>query len=307
MNNQQQNDTVLFSDMYQQNVNEGECKNMFPQIPVGAEVVYFYSEHDPNHTTSPRYALVIYVYKDDEQPKASLYRVGWEEKNGTLANTTDLFNRRTKWLSYLEYRKEFPIFELEEEEKRSFAIMLAAGYLAALTNTFEEVVNAKTMAYDYAWSRLLGRTRHLSNKIALIVASIALVLMGVLVLIHWQEHKGLFSFLFNVHHTYTCLCPWFAASLMGIIGAFVSIWNVNKKTEVANYFKPEMTVFRTCCRLLLGIALAIIAAICYHKGVINFFGLHDGLALFSLIGFMAGYSERWIMGIVDKLAHENNK
>lgn len=307
------NEMVGFLGITQQNVDMDACRNTFSNLPADSEVVYFYTAQNSPSGQSLQYALVIYVYREvTEDSKAEIhsgnpYKIAWEEKNGTMATTPDLYNRRMKWLSYLEYRKEFPIAELPDDEKKAFNIMLAAGYWAALTNTFEEVENAKKIAFDYVWSRLLGRTRHLSNKIASIAAFIALALLGTLVLIHWQEHKGLFSFLFNIHHTYTCLCPWIAAALMGIVGAFVSIWNVNKETEVANYFKPEMTIFRTCCRLLLGIALAIIAAICYHKGVINFFGLHDGLALFSLLGFMAGYSERWIMGIVDKLAHESEK
>lgn len=304
--------TINFANIIQQNVNMDACKKFFSNLPADADVLYFYANQDSKGALENAHALVVYIYKknaeeiNQEGQNGNPLKIAWEEVNGTMANTPDLYNRRMKWLSYLEYRKEFPIYELPEEEQKAFNVMLGAGYVAALTNIFEEVENAKKTAFDYAWSRLLGRTRHQSNKIASLTGIITLIILSAMGGLFWSLSYNIPIFA-KENHIFVLLFEWVTAILAGVLGAVVSIWNVNKSTEFANYFSEDIIKVRTRYRLCVGAILALIAAACYHVGVIKILDLPEGVVLFTIIGFIAGYSERWIMGIVDKIASGKEK
>lgn len=91
-------------------------------------------------------------------------------------------------------------------------------------------------------------------------------------------------------------------TLLGLVGGVLSIaFSVSRTDEKAKIPKLRTSFEVMLVRPLIGASLALPGVLIADSGLIRIAGIDDRLWLIGIVCFMAGFSERWFLGLVEGL------
>ena len=192
---------------------------------------------------------------------------------------------RNQAMSKLRIAQSLPVQNLSHDEIINYKKILGMGYNAALINDWSEVDVAICEAEKYRDDRNKERSRY----ILLTAATLYVLLFGIAYAIAW----------------YCCGLtePCLVGIMMGAIGAYVSIWTRYGKMDMTGLGTKSLHYLEAFSRILIGAIFALLVVFMQNSGLI--FGnighsASDIICLQAILGFCAGFSEKWIPSILER-------
>ena len=224
----------------------------------------------------------ILVYIDTEND------VDWIIQKDPLKDE-NLRNEREKYIAKLNVAEAYPSLNLSQRNVLKFKIMLGAGYVAAIYGNYESV----QPAIDAALKFLKDRNREQSRFLILSFSSFLIlvtILLGVCFSIFGNEN--------------------FIGLLMGVLGAYVSIWSRFGKMNMTGLASKNIHFLEAFARLFCGGIFAFVAMQLLNTGlVLKDFTINNVWSYNCIIGFVAGFNERFVPTIIETISSnsKNNK
>lgn len=195
---------------------------------------------------------------------------------------------RNQAMSKLRIAQSLPMQNLSHEEILNYKKVLGMGYNAALIKDWEEVDVAIREAEKYRDDRNKERSRN----ILLTAATFYVMLFGIAAAIAW-------------YYWYMPAEIWGMA--MGAVGAYVSIWMRYGKMDLTGLGTKGLHRLEAFSRILIGVIFALVVVFMVHSQIIfgNLKGANNEMYLLPVLGFCAGFSEKWIPSILERFMSES--
>ena len=268
--------------------------------------------------TTQKLASEMYPAKDDYQREYRGYfgnivdkYLIWHEKDGEkqliiyidVENDIDWIDKREEILSPEEQQKmdeclnmldiaqSKPYVNLSDVSILNFKKMLGTGYNAALHHHYDLVQPVINEAVNFLKQRNREEARILFLK-----STSAIVFFSLLI------------FCISFFHTASMYKEWYSGIIMGILGAYISIWLRYGRVYMIGLSSKELYYLESAARLLSGAVFAIVGVLLLKCGFL-FKDLTENHMLYScgLIGFIAGFNERFIPSIAEKMVKNETK
>ena len=218
------------------------------------------------------YHRIVYIDAEND--------IHWRVEKEINLTEEDQKNRNQA-MSKLRIAQSLPVQNLPHDEILNYKKMLGMGYNAALLKDWEEVDVAIREAEKYRDDRNKERSRY----ILLTAATFYVMLFGIVSAIAWHylEQKAEIG-----------------GMMMGAVGAYVSIWTRYGKMDMTGLGTKGLHRLEAFSRILIGVIFALVVVFMVHSNII--FGNIEGndIYLFPLMGFCAGFSEKWIPSILER-------
>ena len=223
------------------------------------------------------------VFLDEE------YDIDWVDTR------TDYFsdeeeNVKQQWIAKLDAVHMEPCSNISEEDRLTFKKKLAIGYELVMVKCFGDVQAVIEECYRFVKSR----NREVSRSLFLVAsAPMAIIAIAVIILdidvIKWHQ-------------------AWVTGFCTGILGAFVSIWTRYGKKSMTGLSSRWLHIAEALCRLLVGAIFALVAIFAVKCGLL-LSNIDVSLMIYTsaLIGFVAGFSERFVPSLVEKIAKDESE
>ncbi|MBO7069654.1 MAG: hypothetical protein J6W52_13425 [Bacteroidaceae bacterium] len=223
------------------------------------------------------------VFLDEE------YDIDWVDTR------TDYFSDeeekvKQQWIAKLDAVHMEPCSNISEEDRLIFKKKLAIGYELVMVKCFGDVQAVIEECYRFVKSR----NREVSRSLFLVAsAPMAIIAIAVIILdidvIKWHE-------------------AWVTGFCTGILGAFVSIWTRYGKKSMTGLSSRWLHIAEALCRLLVGAIFALVAIFAVKCGLL-LSNIDVSLMIYTsaLIGFVAGFSERFVPSLVEKIAKDESE
>lgn len=220
------------------------------------------------------------------------YAIDWvDSRDKSTWSETDR-NRFNSYTARLELIQSRPIFNLTNDEKLAYKVMLGAAYIQIFQCQFDGVENIIAEAEVFFNKRNSENARkyclHYSGIITM--ASIFLMLL--------------------LHATSLLSHPCFIGTFtvfMGVLGAYVSIWGRYTRYALEGVSSKWLYVIESLSRLLIGGIFAFVALLAVKCGIaFSFIDTDVETYAYGLCGFVSGLSERFIPSLVERIAIENH-
>lgn len=195
---------------------------------------------------------------------------------------------RNKAMSKLRIAQSFPVQNLPHDEILNYKKMLGMGYNAALLKDWEEVDVAIREAEKYRDDRNKERSRY----IVLTAATLYVMVFVATCAMVW-------------YYWYLPAEIWGMA--MGAVGAYVSIWTRYGKMDLTGLGTKGLHRLEAFSRILIGVIFALVVVFMVHSKIIfgNIENAADMTCLMAILGFCAGFSEKWIPSILERFMSES--
>ncbi len=224
------------------------------------------------------YHRIVYIDADND--------IQWRvEKEDTL--TEEDQKSRNQAMSKLRIAQSLPVQNLSHEEIINYKKILGMGYNAALIKDWAEVDAAIREAGKYRDDRNKERSRY----ILLTAATFYVLLFGIASAVVWycceQTDSGMMGM------------------MMGAVGAYVSIWTRYGKMDMTGLGTKSLHYLEAFSRILIGAIFAALATLMVKSGLV--FSNFDNDVynyLLPILGFCAGFSEKWIPSILERFINE---
>lgn len=201
---------------------------------------------------------------------------------------TDIQNFQ-RCLGKLQQAEASPCHNLKKQQLLSFKLILGRAYLQILEKDFTEVDTIIQDAKEYLRQRNVEASRELFLKSAGIVTLIAAI-------------TGLTMYFASGRNV------WLYGILFGILGAFFSIWTRYGKEEMTGLATKSLHYLESISRLFIGAIAAVIVMFAVRSGLMLAIGNQSNLFfLYCVLGFAAGFSERLVPSIIEKLITKQTK
>lgn len=223
------------------------------------------------------------VFLDEE------YDIDWVDTR------TDFFSDeeekvKQQWIAKLDAVHMEPCSNISEEDRLTFKKKLAIGYELVMVKCFGDVQAVIEECYRFVKSR----NREVSRSLFLLAsAPMAIIAIAVIILdidvIKWHQ-------------------AWVTGFCTGILGAFVSIWTRYGKKSMTGLSSRWLHIAEALCRLLVGAIFALVAIFAVKCGLL-LSNIDVSLMIYTsaLIGFVAGFSERFVPSLVEKIAKDESE
>ena len=241
---------------------------------------YLISYSSERDETPDGYHRIVYIDADND--------IQWQvEKEDKL--TEEDQKSRNQAMSKLRIAQSLPVQNLSHDEIINYKKILGMGYNAALINDWSEVDVAIREAGKYRDDRNKERSRY----ILLTAATFYMLLFGIACAVAWY------------------CCGWkepcMIGMMMGAVGAYVSIWTRYGKMDMTGLGTKSLHYLEAFSRILIGVIFAILATLMVKSGLI--FGnkgntTSDTICLLAILGFCAGFSEKWIPSILERFMND---
>lgn len=217
--------------------------------------------------------FIVFLDEDDD--------IDWVD-NRTIG--ADVLKERDAYITKLNTVLYEPCPNLSKEDAIAFKKILGSGYVLAIEGKYEEIRPLIEQAQHF----LKQRNREKARQMFLISSGIA----------------SLLAIAFNVANV--CCWGWYSlwttAVTMGVLGAFVSVWMRYGKIALTGISSRWLHYLESFTRLLVGGITAIIAVCAVKCGLfLANLSLDTSLYAFALIGFAAGFSERLIPSLMERI------
>lgn len=226
------------------------------------------------------YHRIVYIDADND--------IQWRvEKEDTL--TEEDQKSRNQAMSKLRIAQSLPVQNLSHEEIVNYKKILGMGYNAALINDWQEVDVAICEAGKYRDDRNKERSRY----ILLTAATFYVLLFGIVSAIAWHCCGRTDSGMMGM--------------MMGAVGAYVSIWTRYGKMDMTGLGTKSLHYLEAFSRILIGVIFALLVVLMQNSGILfgNIGNVTDITCLLAILGFCAGFSEKWIPSILERFMNES--
>lgn len=195
---------------------------------------------------------------------------------------------RAGWLAKLDSVHHEPCSNISRRDKLTFKKKLATAYELLMVKRFQDI----QPIIDDCRRFVKARNREASRSLFLMVS----LPIAILSIIGWIIDADFFQW-----HL-----PWVAGCVMGLLGAFVSIWTRFGKVEKTGLSSKWLHILETVCRLFIGVIFAIVAICAIRSGILLKDINPDILPMaYGLVGFAAGFSERMVPSMIEKIVNKN--
>lgn len=192
-------------------------------------------------------------------------------------------------LGKLQQAEASPCNNLRKKQLLAFKQILGRAYLQILEKDFAEVDTVIQDAKEYLRQRNIETARELF-----------LVSAGTVALL--SSITGLVLYFIGNRNV------WLYGILFGILGSFFSIWTRYGKEEMTGLASKRLHYMESISRLFIGAIAAVIAMFAVRSGLTLALGDQGTLFYFyCLLGFAAGFSERLIPSLIEKLITKQTK
>lgn len=186
-------------------------------------------------------------------------------------------------LGKLQQAEASPTLNLSHKQILAFKQILGRGYLQILEKDFSEVDTVIKDALQYLRQRNIEAARELfltcAGTIALVAAITGLIL-------YFTGNRNV----------------WLYGILFGILGAFVSIWTRYGKEEMTGLASRSLHYMESISRLFVGAIAAVIIMFAIRSGLMLAIGESSNLFfLYCVFGFAAGFSERLLPSLIERI------
>lgn len=217
------------------------------------------------------------------------YDIDWIDCRTDFFNAEEL-KQKQQLIAKLDAVHMEPCTNISTENKLVFKKKLAIGYELVMVKCFDEVDNVIDECRCFIASRNKEVSRNLFLTASAPIAILALIAMVINVdFVNWHP-------------------AWMCGFCSGILGAFVSIWTRYGKTSMTGLSSKLLHWEEALCRLLVGAVFAFIATLTVKCGLL--LGSIDvSLIIYtnSIVGFVAGFSERFVPSLVEKIVEEKSE
>ena len=191
-----------------------------------------------------------------------------------------------KSLGRLQQAEATPCVNLCKKQIISFKQILCRAYLQILEKDFSGVDTVINDAKEYLRQRNVEASRQLFLESAGSVALTAAII-------------GLIMYLTGGRDL------WIYGVLFGILGSFFSIWTRYGKEEMTGLASKSLLILESVSRLFIGATASVIVMFAIRSGLMLAIGEKDNLFfLYCVFGFAAGFSERVIPTLIEKIISE---
>ncbi len=236
--------------------------------------------------------LVSYSSERKEKPDGYhrivyIDAINWRIEKEINLTEEDQKNRN-KAMSKLRIAQSFPVQNLPHDEILNYKKMLGMGYNAALLKDWEEVDVAIREAEKYRDDRNKERSRYI------VLTAATLYVMAFCIVdafaLHYLEKEAEI-----------------VGMLMGAVGAYVSIWMRYGKMDMTGLGTKGLHRLEAFSRILIGVIFALVVVFMVHSKIIfgNIENAADMTCLMAILGFCAGFSEKWIPSILERFMSES--
>lgn len=212
--------------------------------------------------------------------------IDWVDKRDENYWDPDSSLKRDIWLANLNAAECQPCTNLSETDKLQFKKLLGGGYLLALQKQFDGIQTIIDESLSFVRARNNEATRKLFLRYSSIVTLLVVLMMCVnQFLCQWK-------------------LSWISGISMGVLGAYVSIWLRYGRLTFTGLSSKCLHFLEAFSRLFIGAIFALVA-LCSIKCGLLLSHLDQGSELYSfmIIGFAAGFSERFIPSLVEKITN----
>lgn len=216
--------------------------------------------------------------------------IDWKDTRDKSVWSADDQKSWSKCISQLDDSHAEPTGHLDEETVRTFKKKLAAGYVLCFEKNFDEVDSVIKNALDF----LRKRNMEESRKIFLIASTI----MASVVFVLWSINQGL---------CHTITDKWSLALLMGVLGAYFSIWTRYGKLTFKGLSSICLHWLEALTRLIIGAISAVVMVLALDcRFIMPEFPADMIPYIYGLIGFAGGFSERSVHTLMDKIVESKD-
>lgn len=216
--------------------------------------------------------------------------IDWKDTRDKSVWSADDQKSWSKCISQLDDAHAEPTGHLDEETVRTFKKKLAAGYVLCFEKNFDEVDSVIKNALDF----LRKRNMEESRKIFLIASTI----MASVVFVLWSINQGL---------SHTITDKWSLALLMGVLGAYFSIWTRYGKLTFKGLSSICLHWLEALTRLIIGAISAVVMVLALDcRFIMPEFPKDMIPYIYGLIGFAGGFSERSVHTLMDKIVESKD-
>ena len=223
------------------------------------------------------------VFIDNEN---DLYYIDKRDKSTWTEVEVQSFQR---CLGKLQQAEASPCNNLRKKQLLAFKQILGRAYLQILENDFAEVDTVILEAKEYLRQRNVEAARELFLASA---GSVALA----------SAITGLTLYFISNRNV------WLYGILFGILGSFFSIWTRYGKEEMTGLASKSLHYLESISRLFIGAIAAVIVMFAVRSGLMLAIGNQGNLFfLYCVIGFAAGFSERLVPSLIEKIINKQIK
>lgn len=192
-------------------------------------------------------------------------------------------------LGKLQQAEATPCHNLPKNQLITFKRILGSAYLQILEKDFSEVEVIIKDALQYLSQRNVEVARELFLSSAGIVAIIAAII-------------GLSSYFTGGRNI------WTYSVLFGILGAFFSIWMRYGRLEMTGLASKTLHYLEAISRLFIGAIAAVIVLFAIRSGLLFSNSiLGNSFFFYCVIGFAAGFSERFVPSLIELIIKRESK
>lgn len=239
-------------------------------------------EQESSNEGNKESGFIVYIDYDND--------VDWVDLRDDTDMTEEQKRLRNEWLAKLNVLQSKPHRNVGKEDALTYMKMLGAAYVLVMRcsfDTIEEVAKAAEAFIDQ-------RNKEVSRKIYLLWSGA----FSLIVLMFMSVNTTLLTF----------KVEWINGISMGVLGAYVSVWQRYGKETMTGLSSKTLHVTESLSRLFVGAIFSIVAMFAIKCGLIFANSSPDIMrSVFGLTGFAAGFSERFVPSMIERFISNTDK
>lgn len=222
--------------------------------------------------------FVVYIDQEDD--------INWNDTRKSYFNEEEKA-RFNLCMARLNLASLEPCTNVTHDDLMTFRTKLAVGFVLALVKGFDDVqrVIDESIVFLKARNREFSRTIFLKWSLPILIGVVALWIINM----EWVSWHIFATTSFS----------------FGVVGSFFSIWQRFGKNKMTGLSSEKLHIYETVSRLVIGGTSAIVAMFAWKCGLLMSGYQLAGFYAYGVIGFAAGFSERLIPIMVERIESEN--
>lgn len=239
-------------------------------------------EQEMSTDENEKSGFIVFIDYDDD--------IDWVDLRNDDGMTDEQKRMRNDWLAKLNVLQSKPHRNVGEEDSLTYMKMLGAAYVLVMRNSFDGIEQVAKSAEDF----IDQRNREVSRKIYLLWSGVC----SLIVLLLMSANSTLLTY----------KVEWMNGFSMGVLGAYVSVWQRYGKETMTGLSSKTLHVAESLSRLFIGAIFSIVAMFAIKCGLILANSSPDIIRfVFGLTGFAAGFSERFVPSMIERFISNTDK